>query len=275
MARQGFCKLTGKAGAFVKSHLIPRAFTKPVPGTPFVQAGDGRPERRWDSWYDDRLVTQEGEDILSSLDNWAITELRRLRLVWSGWGPITTLRPDVVVTGTSWGVRQVKCCNTARLLAFFRSLLWRAAASSRPEFAPVRLHPSHQEILRSSLVNGPPPPLAFYPVTLIQLSTLGPFHNLSPLYQVKQQPAVEGVQAQSIPIYRFYFDGLIAHFHIQATDDGYASSLGSLFVGASELIDITTVSSESSFEFLNFRRIQAEAEILWPDAMQKLHGLVR
>jgi hypothetical protein len=63
----GICKLTGKSGKFVKSHLIPQAFTKPsVPGNFFITGGQGRrPKSNWSSWYDEQLVVQEGEDILS------------------------------------------------------------------------------------------------------------------------------------------------------------------------------------------------------------------
>jgi hypothetical protein len=61
----GICKLTGKRGNFVKAHIIPKALTRPAEkGLPFVQGGQGsRPVRRWDSWYDDHLVIQAGENI--------------------------------------------------------------------------------------------------------------------------------------------------------------------------------------------------------------------
>lgn len=40
----GKCKLTGREGKFVKSHIIPKALTRPsVPGSKFIQknAGNG------------------------------------------------------------------------------------------------------------------------------------------------------------------------------------------------------------------------------------------
>jgi hypothetical protein len=74
----GTCRLTGTKGKFVKSHLIPKALTRPEePGLPLIQGGSGkRARKRWDSWYDSELVTREGEDILSALDDWAIRYLR-------------------------------------------------------------------------------------------------------------------------------------------------------------------------------------------------------
>lgn len=54
------CKLTLQAGKFVRSHLIPIAFTAPeVSGAPLTQFHSGKPpSRRWTSWYDDRLVSR-------------------------------------------------------------------------------------------------------------------------------------------------------------------------------------------------------------------------
>src|SRR5260370_16132745 len=80
------CKLTGDKGKFVDSHLIPQAFTRPPAGEGFISGGEGsRPKRNWSSWYDQKLVTERGEQLLANYDDWAIKELRRLELVcWSG-----------------------------------------------------------------------------------------------------------------------------------------------------------------------------------------------
>jgi hypothetical protein len=67
----GVCKLTGKSGKFVKSHLLPKALTRPgVAGEYFISGGQGcRPKKRWTSWYDQELVIKKGEDILANYDN--------------------------------------------------------------------------------------------------------------------------------------------------------------------------------------------------------------
>jgi len=77
--KHGFCTLTHRPGAFVKSHLLPEALTRStVQGAPLVQYGEGRrPGQRWTSWYDAELVTRDGEDVLSALDTWAIAALRQ------------------------------------------------------------------------------------------------------------------------------------------------------------------------------------------------------
>lgn len=91
---------------FVKSHLIPRALTPPrVDGIAFPQLGGRRrPLRRFDSWYDLQLVSQEGEAILADLDAYAIDELRRLKLVWQSFGPMLSLSTSdhMLLPGTSF-----------------------------------------------------------------------------------------------------------------------------------------------------------------------------
>lgn len=98
--KAGVCRLTGETGPFVDSHIIPRALTvADRDGDHFVEHGDGtRPKRRSNSWYDNELVTRSGEDKLSLIDDLAIRELRRLKLVWSGWGALTRLPEGFIQT---------------------------------------------------------------------------------------------------------------------------------------------------------------------------------
>lgn len=180
---QGVCKLTGKHGAFIEAHLIPKALTKPErPGLPFLQAGDGnRPTRRWTSWYDNQLVTQSGEDILTALDTWAITELRRNKLVWSGWQDAISLGGNhEPIPETEYGFRTIVGVDTRRLRLFLLSLLWRAAATSRPEFNAIDVPVHDLEQIRQMVLTGSVEPIEFYAMQLIQLSTLGSIHNLTP-----------------------------------------------------------------------------------------------
>ncbi|MBB3020090.1 hypothetical protein FHR70_003171 [Microvirga lupini] len=259
---EGTCKLTGKKGKFVASHLIPKALTRPaVSGAPLIQFGSGRkPTRRWDSWYDRNLVIREGEDILTDLDTWAITELRKHRLVWSGWGPMTMLKDDHdTLNGTPWGIRRIKTIDTQRLRLFFLSLLWRAAATSRPEFSEIVMPPEDLERLRLMILQGTSEPLSFYPIALIQLSTVGEIHNQTPLADAKRVPATGDEPERLIPIFRFYLDGLIAHIHRQTTDDGYADRLGPLILGSSNEVVISTVTFERSFQLENFLTVLSES----------------
>lgn len=275
----GNCSLTGANGKFVDSHLIPRALTKHhTPGRPFVQTrGAQRPIRRRTSWYDPLLVTQSGEDILSGYDNWAIGQLRHNRLVWSSWGLRRRLAAadHAQVDGTPYGIRHLTGIDKAKLRLFFLSLLWRAAASSLPEFEEVSLHGDELEQLRTLVLEGDPGPLDFFPISLTQLSTRGPAHNHAPIAQDKFIPAYGDAPSSSVPIFRFYFDGLIAHFVRDAALGFTESNMGQQAVGYSDEFLVSTVSYEASFQHENLRELTLEAEDRWPEEMDRLYRAAR
>jgi hypothetical protein len=160
--------------------------------------------RRWNSWYDERLVTQKGEDILAGHDNWAIAELRSRKLVWSGWGPMQKLGDIQGVPGTPWGVRTIDGIDPTRLRLFCLSLLWRAAATGRNEFREVSIPQVDLERLRELVCDGDVGPADFYPAHICQISTLGEFNNLTPTADVKSMPSTEEGRGWSIPIFRFH-----------------------------------------------------------------------
>lgn len=94
----------------------------------------------------------------------------------------------------------------------------------------------------------------FYPVELIQLSTLGVIHNLTPLAQEKLIPQIEGgPEEHLVPIYRFYFDGLIVHFRRNADDN--IEPLGSLILGATDTFHVSTIPYEVSFQRENLEMV--------------------
>lgn len=271
--KAGTCKLTDKKGTFVKSHLIPRALTRPrSPGIPFIQAGSGTlPVRRWDSWYDAELTIRKGENILADLDDWAISELRKHQLIWSAWEGATSLHDKVeLIPGTSMGLRTIQGVDPIRLRLFFLSLLWRAAATTRPEFSEIILPPDDLEKLRLMILEGDPGQIDFYPVQLIQLYTLGETHNQTPIVQTKTIPSYEDTPERQIPIFRFYFDGLIMHFHRQASDEGYTVAQGSLNVGYGNELTVTAFPYEASSQHNMLLEIQRNAEENWPEVMKKL-----
>lgn len=254
----GICKLTRQSGRFVRSHLVPLALTRPdTAGAPLIQFNSGtRPVRRWSSWYDDHLVIRRGEDILADLDNWAIAELRKHSLVWSGWGSTSAvpLGPSHLPNG--WGVRFLSGIDFTRLRLFFLSLLWRAAATERPEFSEVVLPEEDLEVLRLMLLQENASPLEFYPATLTQIATRGPAQNLVPLAETKTVPNLPGLGEQHYPIFRFYLDGLVVHMHRQASGsiDAFLPSV----VGANEGLAVGTVNYEGSFQRANLMHVLRE-----------------
>lgn len=261
--KHGLCKLSKKHGRFVDSHLLPKALTRAEGlGPGLVQMGSGKRQRRWSSWYDANLVTEEGERLLESYDTWAITTLRQKKMVWSGWGPMQTLTDHSPIDGTPWGIRTLEFENvemTKRLRLFFLSLLWRAAATDRYEFSEVKLSPEQVEKLRVMLVSEEPEPFGFFPTSLTQLSTMGLRHNMAPLSTEKQIPTIEGSPGWIEPTFRFFIDGLIIHFSRLSIEENEKQNLGSLRVGADKSITLVTVTAEASAEMENLALVALEA----------------
>lgn len=262
LSQQGVCKLTGWEGQFVRAHIFPAALTRPaISGASLIQAGEGtRPVRRWSSWYDRALVTREGENILAEYDDWAIAELRRTRLVWSGWGPMTQLQtPDHKrIGGTEYGLRVIRDVDPMRLRLFFLSLLWRAAETALPEFANVKLSDGELSELRRMVRQQDPHPLEAFPVALMQLSTLGVVHNHTILEETKYLDFENSEPEISIPFYRIYFDGLIAHLHKPNPEGDHPSQFGNQILGMDDHFVVPTVSFEGSFQRENLLRLIAE-----------------
>jgi hypothetical protein len=219
--------------------------------------------RRWTSWYDPTLVTQHGENILTAYDTWAVEELRRTKLVWSGWGSAKELGSSHHRIGDSpWGVRKLEDIDGKKLRLFLLSLLWRAAATTLPEFGSVALPEGHMAELRRMIQSGDPEPLTLYPAQLTQLSTIGHLHNHAPISEFKLVPVLDEtpVRRVPVPIFRFYFDGLIVHFDRRALTSEYVASVGNMLVGQEETLLVTTQTFADSYQQLQRLNVQVQAE---------------
>jgi hypothetical protein len=260
----GICKLTGKQGTLVRSHIIPLALTPPeVKGDALIQAGRGRPAiRRMTSWYDKELVTAEGEKILMDLDTWAIAELRRHKLIWGSWGQAAELQsPDHVVLpilDAGWGYREIELTDPTRLRLFFLSLLWRAAATGLPEFDQIVIDEPDLSLLRDMVLTGNPNPLHVFSVQLLQLSTRGVPHNLTPYPLMTTEPTPEGGQTPPYPVYRFYFDGLTATFDRRTLTPEFVDERAGIIVGCEQKLHMGTVTFEKSWQRENMKRLMME-----------------
>lgn len=256
------CRLTLKRGKFVKAHILPQALTRPdVRGQPYIQAGEASfPVRRWTSWYDPSLVTNEGEEILRQYDDWGVSELRKKSLVWSAWGANAThlLTSDHTFIDDRMGLRKISEIDGRKLRLFFLSLLWRAAATSLPEFSYVKLSRKQLGQLRRMLVDEDPGDSGLFSIVLMQFSTKGPWHNHTPLYGTKD------LEGEKVNFLRFYLDGLAVHIHLNPQDNG------NMAVGASNKLVVLTMPFEHSFQDKNLRIGIVETNILWPEAIKKL-----
>ena len=251
---ENVCKLTGSHGKFVKCHILPKALTKPaITGKPFIQGGTGlRPVRRWSSWYDQNLVTRDGENILSDLDDWAIKFFRRERLVWSGWGPLINIYGLCdILDDTNRGIREIELSNPKRLQLFILSILWRAAMSNMDEFSEIQISVSEIDKITSILLGEIEIPSHFFNSNLIQLSSRGVVHNQTPVAMEKQILKEFGSSKSKQKFFRFYIDGLIIHINKNIENNDNGIDYGDHTVGNSNKLIIITIPFESSFQYDN------------------------
>ncbi|WP_354676581.1 hypothetical protein [Cupriavidus plantarum] len=279
--RAGICKLTGQHGIFLKSHIIPAALTRGDKSEPFIEAGNGRPPKRsWNSWFDSELVIQRGEKILTEFDTWAIANMRRARLVWSGWQGSAVLEPSVdfgathriIGTPDNFGLHSLRDVDSARLRLFLLSLLWRAAVTRRPEFDDIQIPASDEQRLRRMLLEGRPDPLDFYPITLTQLSTLGPHHNLTPVCRDYDFGPDKDRGLPPAKTFRFYFDGLIATVFLPGYSAAMYEGISAIAVGGKpDRLEVPTIPFANSFQHKNLERVVEEARTNWPEKSERLN----
>lgn len=260
-APYGKCKLTHEEGFFVKSHIYPESVTRhDIKGSPIYEVGEGRrPRKRLTSWYDRGLCTLSGEKILASYDDWAVKCLRRHKLIWSGWGSDKADLSGATQILDGHYIRQVEGEDWNRLRLFYLSLLWRAAQSERAEFAEITVPAEDLEYLRQLVKDGDVGPLDFYPISLVQLTSRGPSHNLSPL---SQEMAEFSLGAEASPIFRFYFQGLIAH--IFRPKLGVSSDRAPFGIGTSDKLTLMARPYEGSWQQENLNTCLWEAYRDWP-----------
>ncbi len=251
------CRLTGDTGPFVKSHLIPVALTRlSKTGEMYVEAGIGWGQmRRASSWYDSKLVSRLGEDILAEIDDRGIKALRANKLIWSSWGTAQRQESeDLSLEGGRPAWRMVRMVGPDALRLFFQSLAWRAAASQLPEFAEITLAPHVVEDLRRRVIARDPGPPHDYAVQLFQVISRGVDHNRTPLLEEKYVPMI-GMAPVRVPYIRFWFDGLVAHFHVDSRSlpaDYLATTLG-----AADPCIVFVNEFEDSRAFANFKEMVA------------------
>jgi len=265
--KAGTCALLGIEGAFAKAHLIPKALTSPsVPGERFIEAGRGnRPIRRFTSWYDHQLVTRDGEKILSEIDTAGIAELRKHKLVWSGWGNKNKLRTsDFAVDpdpGSGLGVRLIEGVDVGSIRLFFLSLLWRSLKTKIKEFSYLPNVAMDLDKIGEMLKNRDSGDPHFHPIALDQISTLGFAHNHSPTLQEIEFPFDEG--PMRIPFYRFYMQGLVAHVY-PADSLEIFKRMSAVFVGGHEKLWVYTRRFDSTRQFAEAKEAIQDTSRMWP-----------
>jgi hypothetical protein len=269
----GICKLTKKSGRFVNSHIIPRALSdKNLDKVARIQWREfgGRPQLRHTSWYDDHLVIEEGEAKLSLYDTIGTNELAKFGLCWR-YFPISSKAKRSPIDGSNFEIIEVDGADVAGLRLFFLSLLWRAAASRRPEFREIRVDVASMR-KRRKIVNGEiTPHTSDFPVTLTLLTTKGQPQNLTPLRQRMALPQLCEGLPRDVKIHRFFLDGLIAHVGRKSMDQKLAEVWGPRAVGAQKDLFLIGRPYEGSFQEQNLNFLQDELERQWPKEAERIY----
>ncbi len=265
----GRCSLTGNTGRYVKCHLIPKSLTKPrSSGSHFVQFGvDESPTRVWDSWYDKSLVTREGEDILEGYDDFAVKELKRLELVWRHIRVPEQLVQLVYESPGMWsfGLRTVTFRDPRKMRLFFLSLLWRAAATKRREFAQIEIGSQELEILTAMVRDGNIDPLDFFPATLLQIVPPGFPHNHAPT-ALDATVDTGGGREFRHNVFRFFIDGLIVNIHRSKLD---VSEISALIVGGDLQQAVQMQLVDDAMQIQHLMNARDESIRRWPSLSYK------
>ena len=171
---------------------------------------------------------------------------------------------------SGWGLRVVRDVDVAALRIFILSVLWRCAASNVHGFEEIELSEDDLEYLRELVVKGHATSIEDFPVSLIQIATLGLPHNQTPLLEKKKYPeAVDGRKLEE-PFFRFYFDGLIVHVGTKPRDRDLLERQGKLALGVSPDLHLLTVDYEVSFQRQNVENIAGDAFANWDSDIQKI-----
>lgn len=135
MKESAVCKMCGERSDFVNAHIIPRSFyperARGKDGLSVLSSDPtDRKRRSLIGIYDNRLVCAGCERRFDPLDNYAakllMDDVTAFRTVNHHGQPL---------------LYQADLFDYPKLKSFFLSLLWRAAATDRPEFANVDLGP--------------------------------------------------------------------------------------------------------------------------------------
>ncbi|WP_336653856.1 hypothetical protein [Leclercia adecarboxylata] len=211
--KEGVCALTGNRGVYVKAHIIPLSVTRlDVLGERARQTGlDVIPGWRSTSWYDDKLVTQTGEDILKAIDSDGINDLKKYKLIWNGWHSTWEKLPDEYVShrvNEHIAVRQLHNINFDAIRILYLSILWRCISSKRKEMDYVKeMSASHMDLLREMVINRNASEYFKFPMVLNQISTRGTLHNRTPIFEERVFNDV------TLGCYRIYFNGLVCSIY--------------------------------------------------------------
>jgi hypothetical protein len=276
MTKIGRCRLTGSSGPFVRAHILPRAFTdRNLAHSSRVEWGDfdRPPMLRHTSWYDERIVTNEGEAILAEYDNYAAKIFLENGLVWRNFPPKEGVERSEAIG--DWGLELIKVrgLDTKKLRLFFLSILWRSSVSKRMGFENVELPASHLERLRQIVAGEMDGEMRDFPVVLILMTTRGEAQNHTPIKDEIDMSEIDSTM-DNLPIFRIWLDGLIAHIGQKPKDEKCFRVWENRVLGnQSDLLMIgRRYEGSKQDQMLDFFRTKMEEH--WPRQSSAIYGVI-
>jgi hypothetical protein len=157
----GVCKLTGKTGKLVKSHLYPRSFYGFLPDevTKVIPSGGTERARRYPiGFYDNELLSLAAEQQFAEYDDHAAKVLKAKVSV----DQLFKEKDDIPIgeDGLPYAYF-IRDFDFDRLQLFFMSVIWRFGASTRREADAVRLGPYLERLRELLEANNPGDPSWF------------------------------------------------------------------------------------------------------------------
>lgn len=129
------------------------------------------------------------------------------------------------------------------------------------EFSEIDIETHDLDRIKRILMSVEQDDPTFFPISLTQFSTKGEPHNHSPLRSVLQIPEVDGEPAHNVDFFRFYFDGLISHFHLPRQGKLY-DKMGPMVLGMEKgRIVLPTITFEASAQLENMIQVVKESRI--------------
>lgn len=207
----------------------------------FQSDGRERPKRRFDSWYDQHLVIRKGEDILESIDDAAIKEIRRLKLAWKYWEDVSELGMMPIDIGVGIGLRSIGDVNHVALAEFAISVLWRAGASKMADMQGFHVSEALLEQARQVIVGDSEFNPNIFPIKVFQFATKGPIHNVTPMNHemVQSDGAAE-------KFFRIFANGLFFHIVDTTSSQPYDLGRASWYLGNADRLDVICLDFEKS-----------------------------
>lgn len=261
----GSCKLTSCIGPFVKAHILPRALTLISKNGKKIHESslNSMPRRRPATWYDNQLVIRKGEDILEELDTYAIDQLRETQLIWSGFDSNSLPVPsDMLPIAEGTYMRRVDLSNMdeEKIRLFFLSIVWRVAASNRPEFNNVNLDAQILEDLRQRILTNKAGKYYDYPISFDQITTKGDHHNRAPFLEYSPLSSTTGNSEECLSL-RIYFEGLVTRVHFPGNLK--ITREEKIYLGAGPDLYIIAREYEKT-------RTKSDLEVIVKDALKKM-----